>query len=39
VLDKSGKLKISSEYLQNGQWVKGHGALYKRVPHTEVKFH
>jgi hypothetical protein len=39
VLDKSGKLEISSEYLQNGQWVKGHGALYKRVPHTEVKFH
>lgn len=39
VLDKSGKLKISSEYLQNGKWVKGHGALYKRVPHTEVKFH
>ena len=39
VLDKSGKLEISSEYLQNGKWVKGHGALYKRVPHTEVKFH
>lgn len=37
-LDKSGVLEVSSEYLQNGKWVKGHSALYKRVPHTEVKF-
>ncbi|MDF3125634.1 hypothetical protein [Rheinheimera sp. 1928-s] len=38
VLDQSGKLEVSSEYLQNGKWVKGHSALYKRVPQTEVKF-
>jgi hypothetical protein len=39
VLDKSGKLEVSSEYLQNGKWLKGHSAVYKRVPQTEVKFH
>ncbi|HJS14835.1 MAG TPA: hypothetical protein VJ795_07145 [Rheinheimera sp.] len=38
VLDQSGTLEVSSEYLQKGQWVKGHSALYKRVPKTEVKF-
>lgn len=38
VLDKSGSLEVSSEYLQHGKWVKGHSALYKRVPKTEVKF-
>lgn len=31
-------LKVSSEYLQNNKWVKGHSAVYKRVPNTEVKF-
>jgi hypothetical protein len=39
VLDPTGMLQISSEYLQNGKWVKGHSATYKRVPQTEVKFH
>jgi hypothetical protein len=39
VLDEKGMLKVSSEYLQNEKWVKGHSALYKRVPKTEVKFH
>lgn len=39
VLDEQGTLIVSSEYLQNGKWVKGHSALYKRVPQTEVKFH
>jgi hypothetical protein len=39
VLNPDGTLQVSSEYLQNGQWVKGHSALYKRLPHTEVKFH
>ncbi|WP_186435084.1 hypothetical protein [Rheinheimera sediminis] len=38
VLDQSGKLEVSSEYLQNGKWVKGHSALYKAVPQTELKF-
>lgn len=39
MLDQSGKLEVSSEYLQKGKWVKGHSASYKLVPHTEVKFH
>lgn len=39
VLEPTGRLQISSEYLQNGEWVKGHSATYKRVPKTEVKFH
>lgn len=39
VLDKSGKLEVSSEYLQHGKWLKGHSAVYKRVPQTEVTFH
>ncbi len=39
VLDEQGSLTVNSEYLQNGEWVKGHSALYKRVPQTEVKFH
>ncbi len=38
VLDEKGVLNVSSEYLQNGKWIKGHSALYKRVPKTEVKF-
>lgn len=38
VLDPKGILKISSEYLQNGKWIKGHSAVYKSVPQTEVKF-
>jgi hypothetical protein len=38
VLDPTGRLQISSEYLQHGKWVKGHSASYKRVPRTEVKF-
>lgn len=38
VLDESGKLEIRSEYLQHGKWVKGHSAVYQRVPQTEVKF-
>lgn len=39
VLDEKGRLTVNSEYLQKGKWVKGHSALYKRVPKTEVKFH
>lgn len=38
VLDERGMLTVSSEYLQNEKWVKGHSAVYKRVPQTEVKF-
>lgn len=38
VLDEQGTLKVSSEYLKDGKWVKGHGATYKRVPQTQVKF-
>lgn len=37
-LDDSGDLEVRSEYLQNGKWIKGHSALYKRVPTTDVKF-
>ncbi|KOO58311.1 hypothetical protein WH43_11190 [Rheinheimera sp. KL1] len=39
VLEPTGILQISSEYLQNGEWVKGHSATYKQVPKTEVVFH
>jgi len=38
VLDVKGTLTVSSEYLQHGKWKKGHSALYKRVPTTDVKF-
>ncbi|MDR7119423.1 hypothetical protein [Rheinheimera soli] len=38
VLNESGTLEVSSDYLQNGQWVKGHSATYKRVPQTQVTF-
>ncbi|EGM78063.1 hypothetical protein Rhein_1480 [Rheinheimera sp. A13L] len=38
VLDEQGTLKVSSEYLKDGNWVKGHSATYKRVPQTQVKF-
>jgi hypothetical protein len=37
-LDDSGELEVRSEYLQHGKWIKGHSALYKRVPTTDVKF-
>jgi hypothetical protein len=38
VLDDTGVLKVSSEYLQNDKWIKGHSAVYKRVPKTGIKF-
>jgi hypothetical protein len=38
LLRQDGNLEVSSEYLQNGNWVKGHSALYQRVPSVEVKF-
>lgn len=38
MLDEQGKLIVSSEYLQNGNWIKGHSAVYRPVPATDVKF-
>lgn len=31
-------LTVSSRYLQNGEWVTGHSASYRRVAPLEVKF-
>jgi len=32
------KLMTQSEYLQNGQWVKGHSAIYHPDPNAVMKF-
>ncbi len=32
------KLTTQSEYLQNGQWVKGHSAIYHPEPNAMIKF-
>ena len=37
-LRPDGTLVTSSEYLKNGKWVTGHGAVYKEDPKAEVKF-
>ena len=34
----SDTLTVSSRYLQNGEWVPGHSASYRRVAPHEVKF-
>jgi hypothetical protein len=31
-----GTLKTSSEYLKNGEWVPGHGAVYREAPDAKV---
>lgn len=31
-------LAVSSEYLQNGKWIKGHSATYEEAPQATVKF-
>lgn len=33
-----GKLKGSSQYLQNGEWVPGHVIIYQEAPKAEVIF-
>ncbi|MFC4656727.1 hypothetical protein ACFO3I_17035 [Rheinheimera marina] len=32
------KLVVESEYLKNGDWVKGHSAVYQRTAPTEIIF-
>jgi hypothetical protein len=34
----AGTLQTRSEYLQNGQWVKGHSATYTEAPQAKVEF-
>lgn len=37
-LEDDGTLKVSSQYLTNGKWEKGHEINYKTSPDAEVKF-
>lgn len=37
-LAEDGTLKVSSQYLKDGKWEKGHEILYKESPNAEVKF-
>ncbi len=37
-LDADGKLRTSSQYLKNGEWVPGHSAVYEEDNTAEVKF-
>ncbi len=33
-----GRMKSSSQYLQNGKWVDGHGAVYEEAPGAKIVF-
>jgi hypothetical protein len=33
-----GRLRTSSQYLQNGKWVEGHSGTYEQDPAAEVRF-
>lgn len=35
---EDGSMKTESEYLKNGQWVKGHSAIYTEAPEEKVIF-
>ena len=37
-IQQDGSIKTQAHYLKNGEWVKGHGAVYQVAPDAEVIF-